>query len=549
MKIAALPESENRLKRRYQKFLTLFDFAPIGYLTIDRDGIIHDINHSAAATLNVPCGSLTGKSLLDFIHRDDRDGFYYHKLKCRNIDDTPSFELKMQRADGFLFDAQMQMQSLSMPYGAEPQYSIALVDIGEHVRHSSGFALQRQCLEIACTAKDIQALLQAYVQLVKNYAQCDAVGIRIRDEAGNLPYRAHDGFSKEFCAIENRLSIHTDPCMCVAVIQGDVDPGRPFFTENGSFYINGTQRILPVASPTERCTETTACNAYGYESVALVPVPIDNAIHGLIHVADHRKNVLPLRVVQVLETVASRLGLTIQRLQLESRLSETVQALHELSSHLMTVQEDEQRRIAMELHDGCGQDLNVLKLQLKALQNRLPPEAADLNPAFDQLQDDTGRIIDALRNIAHGLKPAALESLGLSAATRQCLREFSDATGIETEIQLDGLDGVADSMARICLFRIFQEALTNIHKHAQATWVLFAVDRDDRKLEIRIVDNGVGFDPMTQPGEAKESKGMGLSAMALRCRMIGAVMAMDSDPGKGTRLTIHLPCPVYEAAR
>jgi len=549
MKRAALPDSEDSCERRYHKFLTLFNFAPIGYLTIDRDGVIQDINHSAAVALNAPCGSLAGRSLLDFIHQDDQDGFYYHKLKCRKIDDTSSFELKMQRVDGFLFDAQLQMQSLSMPYDAEPQYSVALVDISEHVQRSSGFALQRQCLEIACTVNDIETLLRAYVKLVKNYAQCDAVGIRIRDEVGNLPYRACEGFSKEFCAAENRLSVRTAPCMCVAVIQGDVDPDRPFFTENGSFYINGSQRLLPTVPPVELCTATTACSAYGYESVALVPVPIGSAIQGLIHVADHRKNTLPLRVVQALETVASRLGLAIQRLQLESKLSETVKTLRELSSHLMTVQEDEQRRIAMELHDGCGQDLNVLKLQLKALQNRLPPEAANLLSAFDQLQDDTGKIIDALRNIAHGLKPAALESLGLSAATRQCIREFSHATGIDTETRLERLDGVADPMAQICLFRIFQEALTNVHKHAQATWVLFTAIQDGRELEIRIVDNGVGFDPLAQSGDAAGSRGMGLSAMALRCRMIGAEMTMDSEPGKGTRLTLRLPCPAKEAVR
>ncbi|WP_319524996.1 GAF domain-containing sensor histidine kinase [uncultured Desulfosarcina sp.] len=549
MKRTVLPDSEDSYERRYHKFASLFNFAPIGYLTIDRDGMIQDINNAAAATLNASCGSLTGRSLLDFIHRDDQDGFYYHKLKCRKIDDTPSFELKMKRADGFFFDAQLQMQSLSMLYGSEPQYSVALVDISEHVRHPSAFALQRQCLEIACTAKDIDTLLQAYVRLVKRYAQCDAAGIRILDEAGNIPYRAWDGFNKEFCAAENRLSVHTDPCMCVAVILGETDPGRPFFTENGSFYINTTRRPDPAVPPGKMCTATSACNTYGYQSVALVPVPIDNAIHGLIHVADRRKNVLPLRVVQVLEAVASRLGLTIQRLRLESRLGETVKTLNELSSHLMTVQEDEQRRIAMELHDGCGQDLNVLKLKLKALQNRLPPDAADLEPAFDQLQDDAGRIIDALRNIAHGLKPAALESLGLSAATRQCIREFSDVTGIEAETQLERLDGIADPMARICLFRIFQEALTNIHKHARATWVLFTVIQDDHRLEIRIVDNGVGFDLLTQSGDATESKGMGLSAMALRCRMIGAKMSLDSEPGRGTRLTIRLPLPAQEASR
>ena len=221
---------------------------------------------------------------------------------------------------------------------------------------------------------------------------------------------------------------------------------------------------------------------------------------------------------------------------------------NDLSSHLLTIQEDEQRRIAMELHDGCGQDLNVMKLRLKSLKDRLPVDAVDLIEACDGLLAYSDKIINDVRNIAHGLKPAALDVLGLTVAVRQMLREFSTHAKVQVETKIDLLDQIKDSKAQICLFRIIQEALTNIHKHAQATWVLVAASRRGDTIRIRIEDNGIGFDAQQVTGRANGCHGMGLSAVALRCRMIGADLSIDSETGKGTRHE-HLPALVNPRER
>jgi signal transduction histidine kinase len=110
------------------------------------------------------------------------------------------------------------------------------------------------------------------------------------------------------------------------------------------------------------------------------------------------------------------------------------------------------------------------------------------------------------------------------------------------EAEIDPLGRIEDPMTRLCLFRIFQEALTNVQKHAQATWVLLAASRDGDTIRIRIEDNGIGFDAQKHFYHANGQSGLGLSALALRCRMIGADLSIDSEAGKGTRLAICVPC-------
>ncbi len=545
----AIDAARRKYEGLYHQYAGLFHFAPIGHLVIDRDGIIHEINLSAAISLDAPRSTLTGCCITDFIHRDDQDCFYYQKLDCQKSLENASFELKMKKADGSFFDAKLQMQAISKQYGDEPQYIVTLSDITEHMQLSSSFALQQNCLELASRANRMEELLEGYVQLVKTYLPCDAVGIRIRDDTGNIPYVASDGFSREFYESESRLSLHTDPCMCTRVIKGTTDPSLPFFTKKGSFYINGTSRFLATVSAENLGMTRTVCNSHEYESVALIPVYIDNTIEGLLHAADRRENKFPLRVVETLENVCSRLGLAIQRFHLQEKVRESVDALHDLSRHLLTVQENEQRRIAMELHDGCGQDLNVLKLRLKGIQGRLPADAADLIQECDQLLTYSDKIINDLRSIAHGLKPAALDALGLTAATRQMIREFSTYAKVQVKTKIDLFNQVTDPMTQVCLFRIFQESLTNIHKHARATRVVVAASREKDTIRIRIEDNGIGFDAGKQLDRSNGRRGMGLSALALRCRMINADLSIDSEADKGTRLTIRLPCPNPKALR
>ncbi len=539
--------AELNYEQLYRRYAGLFDAAPIGWLTIDRNEWIREANLPAAGLLNTPRNALIGRRFSSLVKDDDQDVFYFHELSCQKYQEATRFELKMKRADGILFDAQVQMQILSGTMESNPGYSIALMDVSESVQRYAGFALQQDSLEWSVRAVDMRTLLDGYVRLIKSYLQCDAVGIRLRDEAGNIPYQAYDGFSQTFYDSESPLSLHTDQCLCISVIKGDGTLGAPYFSSHGSFCLNCTSRFMAALPPEEKGHLRNACNAHGYESVLLVPIVINDTIEGLIHAADHRENRFPARAVESVENAAQRLGLSILRFDLQEQLHQSVKTLKELSAHLLRVQEDEQRRIAMELHDGCGQYLNVMKLQLKGLQHQLPADASDCTEICDQLLSGFDKMINDVRNIAHGLKPAALDLLGLAAATRQMIREFSAAGDLQIESHIDLLDLIHDPMAQVCLFRIFQEALTNTRKHARATWALITVDRDDRQIRIRIQDNGVGFDAGRQPLRPDGRNGMGLKAMTLRCRMIGATLSFDSAVGQGTCLNIRLPLPDAKA--
>ncbi len=536
-------DTKSHFKELYNKYANLFDLAPNAYLVVDESGLINEANLTAAIMLNEPRSELIGQPIAGFIHLDDQDVFQRLKQDCLKSGEPHIAEIKMVQAGGRRFPAQVQLQSLPCSHQSGSEFRAAIMDLSESARISANLNLLHQCLEIAVRATDAQQLLEDYVRQIKIFARCSAVGIRLRDEAGFIPYQAYDGFSLQFFESENQLSLHSDQCLCIVVIQGQCDPGKDYFTPYGSLYINGTSRFLAAVPPEERGRTRNVCNAVGYESVALIPITIDQTISGLIHVADYRENMFPLRMVQVLEQAAMRLGLALQRLHMQSRLAETVTNLRELSSHLMKAKEEEQRRIAMELHDQTGQDLNVLKLRLSQFRDNLRKDQSVLKQSCAGMLSFTDRIIDTVRRITRDLNPAILESLGLRAAVQQMVREFRDYAGICIQTDIEALDRVENLETRINLFRIIQEALTNINKHAQATVVVIeaTADGDERGLRVLVEDNGKGFVFKGEQASGGRGNGMGLAAMHLRSRIIGAGLKICSQPGKGTAITISLP--------
>jgi len=124
-------------------------------------------------------------------------------------------------------------------------------------------------LEIANRYKEMTPLLDEFIIEIKKLTGCEAVAVRILDRDGNIPYQAYDGFSKEFYRSENPLSIESDRCMCINVIKGKSDPRLTFYTEGGSFFMNGTTRFLATVSEEQKGKTRNVCNRFGYESVAL----------------------------------------------------------------------------------------------------------------------------------------------------------------------------------------------------------------------------------------------------------------------------------------
>lgn len=187
----------------------------------------------------------------------------------------------------------------------------------------SALQLSLRFLEIVHEQTEITPLLEAFVSEIKDFTGCEAVGIRVLDAAGGIPYQAYQGFSRQFSEMESLLSTHSDQRLCINVIKGTCDPKLPFYTPGGSFYMNGTSRFLATVSAADKDSIRNIRTATGYESVALVPFRHGDLILGLIQVADHRDNMVPLHVVGMLEKIGLQLGAAFQKLQAEKSLRES----------------------------------------------------------------------------------------------------------------------------------------------------------------------------------------------------------------------------------
>jgi PAS domain S-box-containing protein len=209
-------------------------------------------------------------------------------------------------------------------YGPEPGFFVAIFDvITERKRVEEALRVSLKVLEAIQRHTEILPLLEEVVAIIKDYTGCEAVGIRVLDEAGNIPYQAYQGFSSRFYEMESPLSIHSNQCMCSNVIKGDTNPRLPFYTNGGSFFMNGTSRFLAEVSAEDKGSTRNVCNQEGYESVALIPFRQGRQILGLIHVADSRENKLPLSTVQLLENAGMQLGMAFLRLQAEAALRQS----------------------------------------------------------------------------------------------------------------------------------------------------------------------------------------------------------------------------------
>jgi len=225
-----------------------------------------------------------------------------------------------------------------------------IIESSERKCAEAALRVSHRFLEIANRHTSINPLLNEFVMEVQKITQCVAVGIRILDEEGNIPYQAYNGFSQRFYESESPLSVKSDQCMCINVIKGTTGSKLPFYTEGGSFYMNGTTRFLATVSEEEKGQTRNVCNQVGYESVALVPMRLGDCILGLIHVADPQENMVPLETVQILEWVAIQLGEAMQRVQAEEKIRQynghLEKMVKERTAELIKTTEQLQRELA-----------------------------------------------------------------------------------------------------------------------------------------------------------------------------------------------------------
>ena len=241
-------------------------------------------------------------------------------------------------------------------------------------------------------------------------------------------------------------------------------------------------------------------------------------------------------------TLIGAVGIDITlRRRAEEALRESEQRLRFLTSQLLSAQERERKRISMELHDELGQSLAVLKLQIRAIERGLGDDQQDLKEGCVELLLYLDGVIDDIRRLSRDLSPAILEDLGLQSALKYLINEVSKHYTVSHAFEVADLDQLFPAEAQIIIYRIFQECLTNISRHAGATEVSIAVKEHEGLISLTIEDNGAGFDPALVLARRATARGLGLAALDERARMLGGTLEIRSQPGIGTRVTCVIP--------
>ncbi len=225
----------------------------------------------------------------------------------------------------------------------------------------------------------------------------------------------------------------------------------------------------------------------------------------------------------------------------EAALKESEQRLRFLTNQLLTAQERERKRISMELHDELGQSLTVLKLQTRAIQRNLVEGQEQLQEDCAGLLQYLDGVIDNVRRLSRDLSPAILEDLGLTSALLYLIDGVSKHYQVSHSFEIAELNELFPAEAQIIIYRIFQECLTNISKHAQASEVSLWIRENHGLVSLILEDNGKGFDVGEVLGRDATGRGLGLAALDERARMLGGFLEIHSRKGAGTRITCNIP--------
>jgi two-component system CheB/CheR fusion protein len=228
-------------------------------------------------------------------------------------------------------------------------------------------------------------------------------------------------------------------------------------------------------------------------------------------------------------------------LEAAAALNHTKQELMTLAARLFTTQEEERRRISRELHDDVSQKLALLDIDMGRLLQNLPPVREETQQAFEDLRQRAAGLAQEVRKISHALHPSILEDLGLPHALKSLVEDFGEREGMVATFSRRRLpDGIPLDVATT-LYRITQEGLRNVAKHAGKTHVKVLLQGTNGGLRLIIRDSGEGFD-VTETAK----HGLGLISMQERARLVNGALEIESELGEGTTLTVNVPLPAPE---
>ncbi|MCR4394791.1 MAG: sensor histidine kinase, partial [Dehalococcoidales bacterium] len=204
--------------------------------------------------------------------------------------------------------------------------------------------------------------------------------------------------------------------------------------------------------------------------------------------------------------------------------------------------EEERKRVSRELHDDTAQSLAIIKMEIESLLTSGEIQSEKMLTRLSQLRDNVDRAIQDIRRYSHELRPGILDYFGLEDALEQMAAEIAERIGLDIQFDITGEVRRLTEDVELALFRIAQEAVNNICKHAEATSAVIGLTYYPDKVRMVIADNGKGFAVKLKNGTPRIRGSLGLLGMRERAHLIGADLNIESSPGRGTRVSVEVRC-------
>ena len=546
--VEALQDEMNERKRAEQALKTaslytrsLIEASLDPLVTISADGKVTDVNRATELVTGASRDKLIGSDFADyFTEREKANEGYKEVFSSGTVRDYP---LAIRHKSGFVTDVLYNATLYRNEAGEIQGVFAAARDVTERNAIERRTSATNALLSLFSQKPSRKEYLDAVVDLIHSWSGSRCVGIRILDDKGYIPYESYCGFSREFWESESRLSIEHAQCVCMRVISGNPDPqDASMMTPGGSFHCEDTGAFVARLSRKEQARFRGVCIQNGFLSLSIVPIRCGEKIVGSIQMADNEKKNLSLPSIEFLESMSPLIGEAINRFNLEDEIRESESHLRLLSSQLLTVQEDERKRISAELHDDIAAKLAAIKF---ALEKRLMLTGKMHQEVNQSLKDIISMVLETIvstRRIMINLRPAMIDDLGILATLNWYCREFEQIfTTIHVEKQVNIEEIEIPDRLKIVIFRIVQEGMNNIAKHSGANHISLALEKTNDTLTLSIEDNGRGFDVENKTLKSETFQGFGIVNMKERARLSGGDFAIKSFQKKGTSIKVTWP--------
>ncbi len=515
--------TEEALRESEEKFSKAFRASPDGLCISEQEtGRFIEVNDGYCSLYGHSRDEMLGRTSTDlgiWESLEDRDRFLGKLEKTGNV---RGLQVRTRTRTGSVKIVQLSAETIELE-GKSCLVSV-LHDVTDRIQAEEAGHAQRQVLEMIASGQPMAATLEALLHMVEAQSTdmlcsillLDADGVHIRHSAApSLPVeylQAVDGWAIGPCAGSCGTAAYRREPVFVADIASD-----PLWAEYKQF-------ALPCGL--RACWSTPIFDA---QRNVLGPFAVYHRHPGL---PDDRHKQLISMVTHTAAICISRHRAEAER---ELAVAREQQARIEYTLQLIASQEAERKRIAAELHDSMGQNLLLIKnLAQMSLRSQSPEHAHEQLATISHLAE---QCIAEARQISRDLRPYQLDHLGLKRALEAMLEHTTQASDVQFTSKFEPVDDLFSSDAAMNLYRIVQESLNNILKHARARHVGIQLERDIHEVQLRIEDDGIGFDLE----KVREKKGLGLKNITERVRMLGGKLDIVSLPGQGTRIEVLIP--------